>query len=105
MDASDSRTSWHLTNSLLMTCSPKTDPATMRVRKPETGRKRRTLDEQETHPRSDSPQAARGGPKARRRGSDPRSRQAAWDQRGNLPPLDKSVRRDEGRCYEAPQGA
>ena len=43
-----------------MTCSPKTDPATMRVRKPEMG-KRRILDEEETHPRADRAQAARGG--------------------------------------------
>src|SRR5215218_5946910 len=43
-----------------MTCPPETDPATMRVRRPETG-KRRALDEQETHPGADRAQAARSG--------------------------------------------
>ena len=38
---------------------------------------RRTLDEEETHPRADSPQAAPGGRKARRRSPDPRARKAA----------------------------
>src|SRR4051812_14152545 len=77
----------------------------MRVRRPQTGRKRRTLDEQETYPRANSPQAARGGPKTSRRGANPRARKAAWDQRGNLPPLDKSVRWHEGRRHEASKGA
>ncbi|MDQ3302350.1 MAG: restriction endonuclease subunit S, partial [Actinomycetota bacterium] len=40
-----------------VTCSPKTDPATMRVRRPEMGKRRRTLDEEETHSRADRPQA------------------------------------------------
>ncbi len=41
-----------------MTCSPETDPATMRVRRPEMG-KRRILNEEETHPRADRAQATR----------------------------------------------
>jgi hypothetical protein len=32
-------------------------------------------------------------------------RQAAGRQRGDLPPLEEPVRRDEGRRDEAPQGA
>src|SRR5215210_9165590 len=83
-----------------VTCSPETDPATMRVRRPETGGKR-TLDERETHPGADRPQAARSGCPARRRGPDPRGRQAVGHQRGNLPPLEEPVRWDEGRRDEA----
>jgi putative transposase len=36
-----------------LTCSPKTDPATMRVQRPGMGKRRRTLDEEETHPRAE----------------------------------------------------
>jgi len=46
----------------------------MRVRTPERGRNRRTLDEQETHPRTDHPQAAPGGRKAGCRGRNSRGR-------------------------------
>jgi Transposase len=49
----------------------------MRVWKLATGTKDRTLDEEETHPGADRPQAARSGRSARRRGSDPRGRKAA----------------------------
>jgi hypothetical protein len=44
----------------LMTYSPETDPATMRVRRPGMG-KRRILDKEETHPRADCALAARSG--------------------------------------------
>jgi hypothetical protein len=74
-----------------LTCSPKTDPATMRVRTPERGRNRRTLDEQETHPRTDHPQAAPGGRKAGCRGRNSRGCKAARHQRGDLPPLEESL--------------
>src|SRR5215212_3290030 len=90
---------------LLMTCSPETDPATMRVRRPEMGKRRRTLDEEETHPRADRAQAARGGGRAGSRGLKPRGRKEAWHQRGYLPPLEEPVRWDESRCDEAPEGA
>ncbi len=49
-----------------MTWSPKTDPATMRVQQPGSG-KRRTLDEEKTQPGADRPQATPGGRKARLR--------------------------------------
>src|SRR4029453_6947871 len=44
-----------------LTCSPETDPATMRVRRPKMGKKRRILDEEETPPRADRAQTPRGG--------------------------------------------
>jgi len=43
-----------------LTCSLETEPATMRVRRPEMGN-RRILDEEETHPRTDRAQAPRSG--------------------------------------------
>ena len=89
----------------VVTCSPKTDPATMRVRKPETGGRSRTLDEEVTHPRADRPQTARGGPKARRRDLGPRGRQAARHRRSDLPPLEEPIRWHKGRRDEALEGA
>src|SRR5215216_3951934 len=47
-----------------LTCSPKTDPATMRVQPPTMGTPRRTLYGQTTLPGADRPQATPGGRKA-----------------------------------------
>src|SRR5829696_2064499 len=88
-----------------MTCSPKTDPATMRVQRPQMGRRRRTLDEQQTHPRADHPQAAPGGCRTGRRCLGPRGRKETRHKRGDLPPLEKPLWWHESRCDEAPQGA
>src|SRR3954469_12250663 len=87
-----------------LTCSPKTDPATMRVQQPGLGR-RRTLNEKKSQPGADRPQATRGRRKACRRSFGPRGREAAWDQRGYLPPLEKPLRWDEPERDQAPQGA
>src|SRR5215210_422134 len=76
----------------------------MRVRRPEMGRRRRTLDEEETYPRADRPHAAPSGRRAGRRSFGPRGRQEAGNQRGDLPPLAQPVWRHEGRRDEAPQG-
>src|SRR5215213_551425 len=88
-----------------LTCSPKTDPATMRVRRPKMGRRRRTLDEEETHSRADRPQAAPGGRRTCRRGLGPRGRQESRCQRGDLPPLAQPLWRHEGRRDETLEGA
>jgi hypothetical protein len=89
----------------LLTCSPETDPATMRVRRPEMV-KRRTLEvEVETYPRADRPQAAPGGGRAGGGSVDPRGCKEARHKRGDLPPLEKPLWRDESRCDEAPQAA
>ncbi len=78
-----------------LTCSPETDPATRRVRRPETGRWR-ILDEEEAYPTADRAQVARGGRRAGCGSLDPRSSsQEARHQRGYMPPLEESVRRDE----------
>src|SRR5918995_7469277 len=69
------------------------------------GRRRRTLDEEETHPRADRPHAAPSGGRAGRRSLGARDRQEAGNQRGYLPPLEKSVWWHEYRRDEAPQGA
>src|SRR5829696_4052255 len=66
--------------SVPLTCSPGTDPATMRVRRPGMG-KRRILDEEETHPRADRAQAARGRGRDGRWGLKPRGRKKARHQR------------------------
>src|SRR5215210_7634493 len=76
----------------------------MRVRRPETGR-RRILDEEETYPGADRAQVARGGRRAGRGSLNPRASQEARHQRGHLPPLAQPLRRDEGRRDEAPEGA
>src|SRR5215210_3916328 len=76
----------------------------MRVRRPETGR-RRILDEEETYPGADRAQVARGGRRAGRGSLNPRASQEARHQQGELPPLAQPVRRDEGRRDEAPEGA
>src|SRR5215210_2785657 len=87
-----------------MTCSPKTDPATMRVRTSQMGR-RRTLDEQEAHSGADRPQAAPGGRRTGCRDFGPRGRQETRHKRGDLPPLAQPLRWHEGRCDQTPQGA
>src|SRR5215207_2305527 len=76
----------------------------MRVRTSQMGRGR-TLDEEETYPRADRPQAAPGGGRAGRGGLGPRGRKETRHKRGYLPPLAQSLWRDESRCDEAPQGA
>ena len=87
-----------------MTCSPKTAPATMRVRTSQMGRWR-TRDEEEAHSGADRPQAAPGGRRTGCRGFGPRGRQETRHKRSDLPSLAQPLRRHEGRCYEAPQGA
>src|SRR4051812_33049737 len=87
-----------------LTCSPKTDPATMRVQQPGLGR-RRTLNEKKTQPGADRPQATGGRKKAGRRSFGPRGRQAAGDQRGYLPPWEKPLRGDDPERDKAPKGA
>src|SRR5215211_5586705 len=76
----------------------------MRVRRPETGRRRRTLDEEETYPRADRPHAAPSGRRAGRRSFGLGGRQDARHKRGDLPPLAQPVWRHEDRRDEAPQG-
>lgn len=41
-----------------VTCSPKTEPTTMRVRQPGMGRRRTLGEEESAHPEADHPQAA-----------------------------------------------
>ena len=77
-----------------MTCSPKTDPATMRVRTLQMGRWR-TLDEEEAHSRADRPHAAPCRGKAGCRQLGPRDHQRTRHQRGYVPPLESSLRHDE----------
>src|SRR5829696_10572392 len=67
----------------------------MKVRRPETGRRRRTLDEEEAYSRADRPQAAPGGGKAGLRQLGYRDRQGTRHQRGYVPPLESSLRHDE----------
>src|SRR5829696_10312039 len=88
-----------------MTCSPKTDPATMRVRQPQTGRRRTLGEEKAPHPRADSPHAAPGRGGAGRWNHAPGSRQGAWYQRGHLPSVEESLRWYADGLYEAPAGA
>src|SRR5215210_5160031 len=88
-----------------VTCSPKADPATMRVRRPEMG-KRRTLEvEEETHPGADRAHAAPSGRRAGHRSLGSPDRKEARHQRGDLPSLEEPIRRDEGRCDQTPEGA
>src|SRR5215208_473398 len=70
----------------LLTCSPKTDPVTMRVRPSQMGR-RMILDEEKTHPGADRSQATPGGRRTGRRGLGPRDHQETRHKRGDLPPL------------------
>ncbi len=77
---------------LPMTCSPETDPVTMRVRRPDMGT-RRVLDEEETHPGADRPHAARSGRRAGHRSLGSRDRKEAWHKRGDLPSLEEPLRR------------
>src|SRR5215213_9618628 len=90
---------------LSLTCSPKTDPATMRVRTSQMGRRRTLEVEEEAHSGADRPQAAPGGCRTGCRDFGPRGRQETRHKRGDLPPLAQPLRRHEGRCHEAPQGA
>src|SRR5829696_9882710 len=76
----------------------------MRVRTSQMGR-RRTLDEEAPHARADHPQAAPGGGRTGLRCLGPRGRKETRHKRGDLPPLEKPLRRYEGRCDEATQGA
>ena len=88
----------------LITRSAKTDPATMRVQPPESGRRRRTLDEEKTRPRADRPQAAPGGPDARLRCLGPGGRPVARLERGELlPPPEEPLRQDESQRDQASQ--
>src|SRR5215203_378118 len=89
----------------IMTCSPKTDPATMRVRQPQTGRRRTLGEEKAPHPRADSPHATPGRGGAGRWNHAPGSRQGAWYQRGHLPSVEESLRWYADGLYEAPAGA
>src|SRR5215218_6637768 len=88
-----------------VSCAPKSDPVTMRFQGSQMGRRRRALNEEETHPRADRPQAAIGGGRTGRRSLDPRGRKETRHRRGDLPPLEKPLWWHEGRCDEAPQGA
>src|SRR5215210_1670757 len=88
-----------------MTCSPKTDPATMRVRPPQMGRRRTLEVEEAAHSRADRPQAAPGGCRTGRRGFGPRDRQETRHKRGDLAPLAQPLWWHEGRRDEAPEGA
>src|SRR5687767_4518720 len=77
----------------------------MRVQSPESGRRRRTLDEEKTQPRADRPQATPGGREAWLRCLGSGGRQGAWPKRGDLPLLEEPLRQDESRRDEASQGA
>jgi hypothetical protein len=83
---------------------PENDPATMRDRTSQMGR-RRTLDEEKTQPGVDRPQATPGGREACLRCLGPGGRQGAWRKRGDLQPLAEPLRQDESRRDEASQGA
>src|SRR5215212_6471959 len=74
-----------------MTCSPKTDPATMRVRPLQRSR-RRTLYGQTTLSGADHPQAPGCGGEASWQGNSPGGCQRARHQRGYVPPLEESLR-------------
>src|SRR5215212_5994035 len=87
-----------------MTCSPKTDPATMRVRPLQRSR-RRTLYGQTTLSGADHPQAPGCGGEASWQGNSPGGCHRARHQRGYVPPLEESLRRDELQRGQAPQGA
>src|SRR5215217_4783348 len=88
-----------------LTCSPKTDPFTMRVQLSQQSRKRRTLSEENpTHSRADSAQAARSRGEAGHWSFPPAGRQRPRDKRGHLPPLEKPLRSDESKRDQAPQG-
>jgi hypothetical protein len=92
----DSRKIRHLADgAALLTCSPKTDPATMRVQSPESGRRRRTLDEEKTQPGADRPQATPGGGKAGCWSYGPGGSQGTRYKRSYLPPLEKPLWCDE----------
>src|SRR5829696_6616153 len=88
-----------------MTCSPKTEPATMRVQSPQSGRRRRTLDEEKTQPRADRPHATPGGRKARLWCLGPGGREGDWRKRSELPPMEKTLQWDKPKRDQAPQGA
>src|ERR671910_3637463 len=89
---------------LQLTCSPKTDPVTMRVQQPKMGI-RRTLYGQTTLSGADRSQAPPSGAKASRWGYGHGGGQGARHQRGYVPPLEKPIRWDELTGGQAPQGA
>jgi hypothetical protein len=88
---------------IFVTCSPKTDPVTMRVQQPKMGI-RRTLYGQTTLTRADRSQAAPSGGKAGRWSLDPGGGQGAQHQRGYVPPLEIPIRWDEHLGGQAAQG-
>src|SRR5918995_6978073 len=88
---------------LLMTCSPKTGPVTMRVQEPTMGI-RRTLYGQTTLPGADRPQAPPGGGKASRRVRSTGGGQGTRHKRSYLPSVEKPLRCDEHQRSETPQG-
>src|SRR5215216_7364509 len=88
----------------VMTCSPKTDPLTMRVQQPKMGI-RRTLYGQTTLTGADRAQAPPGGGKASRWSLDPGGGQGTRHKRSYLPSLEKPIRCDEHLGGQAPQGA
>ena len=67
--------------------------------------RRGTLDEEAPHARADRPQAPPSGGKAGRWSYGPGGGQGTRHKRGDLPPLEKPLWRDESRCDEATQGA
>src|SRR5215211_6002323 len=88
-----------------VTCSPKTDPVTMRVRQPQKTGVRRTLYGQTTLAGADRSQAPPSGGKAGRWNLDPGGGQGARHKRGYVPSLEKPIRCDEHLGGQAPQGA
>src|SRR5215211_3260468 len=87
-----------------LTCSPNTDPVTMRVQQPKMGI-RRTLYGQTTLTGADRSQAPPSGGKASRWSLDSGSGQGARHQRGYVPPLEKPIQWDEHLGGQAAQGA
>src|SRR5215204_4617089 len=91
---------------LLLICSPKAGPVTMRVQQPTTtGIRRRTLYGQTTLPGADRAQAPPGGGKASRWSYGPAGCQGTRYKRSYLPSVEKPLWRDEHRRSQAPQGA
>src|SRR5215203_6866241 len=87
-----------------MTCSPKADPVTVRVQRPQIGI-RRTPYGHTTLTGADRSQAALSGGQAGRWSLDPGGDQGARHQRGYVPPLEKPIRWDEHLGGQATQGA
>src|SRR5215204_5614438 len=91
-------------NSRKLTCSPKTDPVTMRVRPPLWAIRRTLNEENPPYPRADHPHAAPGRGKAGCWNPGPASSQRPRHQRGYVPPLEGSLRRDELPGSQTSQG-